>query len=339
MKLNELDADAAEQIYTRLAEPTDQSAFIASCTQFHQFFQAKRLLKKLLYSVRSGNQLLAEKVLESQPERLLEHLGSTTAFQTALGEMDTDMCLMMEQHLKLIPNGYALALAQFDQQHSRDTSQQALSYDFTPLVEAFAAPFDDHISLARETALETFRQHFAPGKGLSSQYLVRSFIQAKRAFDSNKAALLPDCCENDGYLTLVIGYLQAQMPACYIQAAIQGIDRILSGEKLIRSTILTDGEAYPLNDDEPNFRLGYESFIGFISPDVHLPVEDGRPLDDTPWVWKRRGYLSESLASHSLTGFDRLEDLYMSKQAKLATLRQRLHEGAENTMTLTSQAL
>jgi len=259
---------------------------------------AKKAAKKLLIHVVRGEEAEAKKMLEANPQLLLERGLVTdysgrqiegTAFALALGAEDIEMCEMITPYFNRLTDqdGETERLkqyqAQFPEQEEKKEEKDEVKREDTPDI-VMLKQLMQTISISNtdeecEPALAAFREFLKPkgviktGKHFNANLLLKAF----QLYDENYMDFGHwNSRKNNLCWRKVVGYIQRFLPACYAQAFCQGLYGLVErGDKLKRSlNFLYDpgifffplsssgvGYEYAVRAPEVSFR-GHGAFAG-----------------------------------------------------------------------------
>ncbi len=222
-----LAADLLGEVTKRL--PTEAMGRLSqTCTLFHTSLQETMRTIKLQQAVLDGDIPVIQRLLNAQPELLLQEprrkdvIQSQLTWKKVFGEMPFAMALKTRQnkvikamlpYIRNIDNGQQKALAlwgEIDELPVKDF------YDFKSLInvlaqETFPNDFEGKLSDATEQALEAFKDSVNPQEAIALQddydvlgHLISAFKAYEKHFD-----LFNNWDQRDLYAVQVIGELQS----------------------------------------------------------------------------------------------------------------------------------
>ena len=316
----------AHKIFYSLDSKKDQKELGIQNKLIYNFFKseletiaAKQLLQYIVY----GDEASAKKMLQANPSLLLvkskvsDYSGRIivgTAFQAALGAVDSLMWEMMEPYFKRLEEQGSIESAhetmkhQFDEQFPdglRDEQAQKehaeIKHYYVTLAQNIANAAND---AAKNQIIETFRlavdstgKKIDSGKHFNMQHLEAAFdayISQYEALEISRS--------QDMFWQKIIGFIQRQIPAHFAQAYCSGLKNLDDNADKLKRTL-------SLLDDTYFFPVKASSGVGF---------------DFAIFSWRRTGLraigrscISEEAAAATSR---RLKQIVKQKQARLLDL-------------------
>lgn len=251
----------------------------------------ERMFEKLQYAIAFGDENLAMRILAGniakRPSLLLEevtfkepsgHILKGTVYQWALKCHDVDMCKMMDEHFKTLPNWQEERKKQIKAVFPNGVKacfEAQKPYDFTTLINIITNSSDADVQSALrheysmstlDLRLDEFRYKFAEKSQqedvFNPQHILKALTIYNEQFDNW------DGNRRDLFWRQIYGYVFRFAPACYKQAFCQGLYNLTKKnlpETLARMNTVKNYAYYPGRDvnihdldGNPSCRSGFD---------------------------------------------------------------------------------